>query len=189
MHVWAFLTFGLSLLVTFNYYPTKKKKKKTIHYPTLPAKTSCSIPSTHLQGFRNYIATILESYLGGMSTILSGLLWRHSRPRKVISLLKKTYYGFFAITKPMATRTPIIILWTTWKHNENFPVVLIVNFDLEFSISGMSSQNLWKDCVGINVIHLKRSKCRFNCLRSCLCRRSLVVLKKKTRLSLVLWSE
>ena len=75
LHVWAFLTFGLSLLVTFNYYP---KKKKTIHYPTLPAKTSCSIPSTHLQGFRNYIATILESYLGGMSIILSGLLWWHS---------------------------------------------------------------------------------------------------------------
>ena len=61
------MTFGLSLLVTFNYYP---KKKKTIHYPTLPAKTSCSIPSTHLQGFRNYIATILESYLGGMSIII-----------------------------------------------------------------------------------------------------------------------
>ena len=35
------------------------------------------------------------------------------RPRKVISLLKKTYQGAFAITKPMATRTPIIILWTT----------------------------------------------------------------------------
>ena len=49
-----------------------------IHYPTLPAKTSCSIPSTHLQGFRNYIATILESYLGRLSIILSGLLWRHS---------------------------------------------------------------------------------------------------------------
>ena len=69
------MTFGLSLLVTFNYY---QKKKKAIHYPTLPAKTLCSIPSTHLQGFRNYIATILESYLGGMSIILSGLLWRHS---------------------------------------------------------------------------------------------------------------
>ena len=50
------------------------KKKKTIHYPTLPAKTLCSIPSTHLQGFRNYIATILKSYLRGMSIILLGLL-------------------------------------------------------------------------------------------------------------------
>ena len=72
LHVWAFLTFGLSLLVTFNYY--QKKKKKTIHYPTLPAKTLCSIPSTHLQGFRNYIATIRKSYLGGMSIISLGLL-------------------------------------------------------------------------------------------------------------------
>ena len=45
-----------------------------LHYPTLPAKTSCFIPSTHLQGFRNYIATILKSYLGGMSIILFGLL-------------------------------------------------------------------------------------------------------------------
>ena len=45
-----------------------------MHYPTLPAKTLCSIPSTHLQGFRNYIATILKSYLGGMSIILLGLL-------------------------------------------------------------------------------------------------------------------
>ena len=45
-----------------------------MHYPTLPAKTLCSIPSTHLQGFRNYIATILKSYLGGMSIILFGLL-------------------------------------------------------------------------------------------------------------------
>ena len=71
LHVWAFLTFGLSLLVTFNYY---QKKKKTIHYPTLPANTLCPIPSTHLQGFRNYIATIPESYLGGMSIILWGLL-------------------------------------------------------------------------------------------------------------------
>ena len=67
------MTFGLSLLVTFNYYQKKKKKKK-IHYPTLPAKTLCSIPSTHLLGFRNYIATILKSYLGGMSIILLGLL-------------------------------------------------------------------------------------------------------------------
>ena len=72
LHVWAFLTFGLSLLVTFNYY--QKKKKKTIHYPTLPAKTLCSIPSTHLQGFRNYIATILKSYLRGMNIISLGLL-------------------------------------------------------------------------------------------------------------------
>ena len=64
------MTFGLSLLVTFNYY----QKKKKIHYPTLPAKTLCSIPSTHLQGFRNYIATILKSYPGGMSIILLGLL-------------------------------------------------------------------------------------------------------------------
>ena len=71
LHVWAFLTFGLSLLVTFNYY---QKKKKAMHYPTLPAKTLCSIPSTHLQGFRNYIATILKSYLRGMSIILLGLL-------------------------------------------------------------------------------------------------------------------
>ena len=46
-----------------------------MHYPTLPAKTLCSIPSTHLQGFRNYIATILKSYLRGMSIILLGLLW------------------------------------------------------------------------------------------------------------------
>ena len=68
------MTFGLSLLVTFNYYQKKKKKKKKIYYPTLPAKTLCSIPSTHLQGFRNYIATILKSYLGGMSIILLGLL-------------------------------------------------------------------------------------------------------------------
>ena len=70
------MTFGLSLLVTFNYYQKKKKKKekKKIHYPTLPAKTLCSIPSMHLQGFRNYIATILKSYLGGMSIILLGLL-------------------------------------------------------------------------------------------------------------------
>ena len=68
------MTFGLSLLVTFNYYQKKKKEKKKIHYPTLPAKTLCSIPSTHLQGFRNYIATILKSYLGGMSIILLGLL-------------------------------------------------------------------------------------------------------------------
>ena len=45
-----------------------------MHYPTLPAKTLCSIPSTHLQGFRNYIATILKSYLRGMSIILLGLL-------------------------------------------------------------------------------------------------------------------
>ena len=70
LHVWPLLTFGLSLLVTFNYY----KKKKAMHYPTLPAKTLCSIPSTHLQGFRNYIATILKSYLRGMSIILLGLL-------------------------------------------------------------------------------------------------------------------
>ena len=72
LHVWAFLTFGLSLLVTFNYY--KKNKTKTIHYPALPAKTLCSIPSTHLQGVRNYIATILKSYLRGMSIISLGLL-------------------------------------------------------------------------------------------------------------------
>ena len=26
LHVWAFLTFGLSLLVTFNYYQKKKKR-------------------------------------------------------------------------------------------------------------------------------------------------------------------
>ena len=38
----------------------KKKQKKTIHYPTLPAKTSCSIPSTHLQGFRNYMQPFLK---------------------------------------------------------------------------------------------------------------------------------
>ena len=59
LHVWGFLTFGLSLLVTFNYYP-KQKTKKTIHYPTLPAKTLCSIPSTHLQGFRNYMQPFLK---------------------------------------------------------------------------------------------------------------------------------
>ncbi|CAH3171554.1 unnamed protein product, partial [Porites evermanni] len=47
---------------------------KTIHYPALPAKTLCSIPSTHLQGVRNYIATILKSYLRGMSIISLGLL-------------------------------------------------------------------------------------------------------------------
>ena len=69
LHVWPLLTFGLSLLVTFNYY-----KKKAIHYPTLRAKTLCSIPPTHLQGFRNYLATILKSCLGGMSIILLGLL-------------------------------------------------------------------------------------------------------------------
>ena len=74
LHVWALLIFGLSLLVTFNYYQKKKQTKKTIYYPTLPAKTLCSIPSTHLQGFRNYIATILKSYLRGMSIILLGLL-------------------------------------------------------------------------------------------------------------------
>ena len=78
LHVWAFLTFGLSLLGTFNYYFKKNNNnnnnKKTIHYPTLPAKTLCSIPSTHLQGFRNYIATILKSYLRGMSIISLGLL-------------------------------------------------------------------------------------------------------------------
>ena len=71
------MTFGLSLLVTFNYYKKKTNKQtttKTIHYPTLPAKTLFSIPSTHLQGFRNYITTILKSYLGGMSIILLGLL-------------------------------------------------------------------------------------------------------------------
>ena len=71
LHVWAFLTFELSLLVTFNYY---QKKTKNIHYPTLPDKTLCSIPSTHLQGFTNYIAPILKSYLRGMNIILLGLL-------------------------------------------------------------------------------------------------------------------
>ena len=77
LHVWAFLTFGLSLLVTLNYY-FKKKQTKTIHYPTLPAtaaaKTLCSSPSTLLQGFRNYTATILKSYLRGMSIISLALL-------------------------------------------------------------------------------------------------------------------
>ena len=33
-----------------------------------------SIPLTYLQSFRNYIATILKSYLRGMSIILLGLL-------------------------------------------------------------------------------------------------------------------
>ena len=42
LHIWAFLTFGPSLLVTFNYYQKKKR------FPTLPAKTLYSIPSMHL---------------------------------------------------------------------------------------------------------------------------------------------
>ena len=63
------MTFGLSILVTFNYYPKQKTNKK--RYIIQPYRLK-------LQGFRNYIATILESYLGGMSIILSGLLWRHS---------------------------------------------------------------------------------------------------------------
>ena len=33
LHVWAFLTFGLSLLVAFNYYQKKRKKKPYIIQP------------------------------------------------------------------------------------------------------------------------------------------------------------
>lgn len=42
----------------------------------------------------------------------------------------------FAITTPMVTRTPRAILLTTWKHNENFPVLfwnLIWNFPCQES--------------------------------------------------------
>ena len=69
--LWTQLTCNLKLLL-------KIKQTKTIHYPTLPAtaaaKTLCSSPSTLLQGFRNYTATILKSYLRGMSIISLALL-------------------------------------------------------------------------------------------------------------------
>ena len=78
-----------------------------------------------------------------------------SRARKVINLIVKKDFNF-AITTPMATRTPRAILLTTWKHNENFPVLfwaLIWNFKYRKVLP-----NFWKDRVGIKVIHFKRKQ-------------------------------
>ena len=83
LHVWAFLTFGLwvSLLITFNYYQKKQKQKtkqnKKRRYIIQPYRLKLNVPFPQciykvleITG----IATIIKSYLRGMSIISLGFL-------------------------------------------------------------------------------------------------------------------
>ena len=44
LHVWAFLTFGLSLLVTLKYYQKKTKKEKKKRYIIQPYRLKLYVP-------------------------------------------------------------------------------------------------------------------------------------------------